>query len=159
MRTIVIFLGAMVVSFVVDGVLRHFLIPDFGQIVVRMSTAPADSLQWNEIWQRWHHINIISVFVLAPIAGFAGGTFVGLLQRNYAALVAACTQIPELLFQMWSGRAQSWAHSPAGAALALGQHLLPVIAAILAAVLFRRMREGWPGFALARQVGASAADR
>ena len=159
MRTAVIFLGAIVVSFVVDGVLRHFLMPDFGHIVVRMSTTPPDSQQWNDIWQRWHHMNTISVFVLAPIAGFAGGVFVGLLQRNYAALVAACTQIPELLFLLWSGRGKPWAHSPTDAAFALGQHLLPVIAAILAVMLCRRMRGSWPSFALPRHVGASSADR
>jgi hypothetical protein len=139
MRTVVIFLGAMILSFVVDGILRHFLIPDFGDIVVRMSATPPDSQQWGELWQQWHHINVISVFLLAPVAGFASGAFVGLLQKHYAAVVAASTQIPELLFQLWSDRAKSWVHSPTGAAIAVGQHLLPVIAAMLAVVLCRRM--------------------
>jgi hypothetical protein len=103
-----------------------------------MSTTPPDSQQWGEIWQQWHRINVISVFVLAPVAGFASGAFVGLLQKRYAALVAASTQIPELLFQLWSDRANSWVHSPTGGASAVGQHLLPVVAAMLAVVLCRR---------------------
>jgi hypothetical protein len=142
MRTIAICLGAMIVSFVVDGVLRHFMTPDFGHLIVRMSTTPPDSSQWDDIWQQWHHVNIISVFVLAPMAGFASGIFVGLLQRNYAALIAACSQIPELLYLSWSDRAKSWVHSPTGAASAVGQHLLPVIAAMLAVVLCLRMLGG-----------------
>lgn len=139
MRTLVIFLTAIILSFVVDGILRHFVTPDFAHIVVRMSTTPPDSQQWAEIWQQWHHINVLSVFVLAPVAAFAGGAFVGLFQRHYAVLVAASTQIPELLFQLWSDRAKSWVHSPTGAASAVGQHLFPVIAAILAVVLCRRI--------------------
>lgn len=113
--------------------------PDFGDIVVRMSTTPPNSQQWDEIWRQWHHVNMISVFVLAPVAGFASGAFVGLLQKHYAVLVAASTQIPELLFQLFSDRGKSWVHSPSGAAFAFGQHLLPVITAMLAVALCRRI--------------------
>jgi hypothetical protein len=139
MRTFAIFLGAIVVSFATDAVLSHLLIPDFAHLVVRMSTTPPNSQQWDEIWRQWHHVNLVSVFVLAPVAGFAAGAFVGLLQKHHAVLVAASTQIPELAFQLWSDRAKAWAHTPSGAAFAVGQHLLPVIAAMLAVGLFRRI--------------------
>ncbi|MFZ0299710.1 MAG: hypothetical protein WAM13_15270 [Candidatus Sulfotelmatobacter sp.] len=137
MRTAAVFLGAIIVSLVTDAILRHFLTPDFGQIVVRMSTTPPNSQQWDEIWRQWHHVNVISVFVLAPAAAFASGVFVGLLQKKYAVLVAASTQIPESLFQLWSVRAKPWVHSPSGAAFAIGQELLPLAAAMLAVVLCR----------------------
>jgi hypothetical protein len=137
MRTVAVFIGAITVCFVTDAILRHFLMPDFGQIVVRMSTTPPGSQQWDEIWRQWHRINVISVLVLAPVAGFASGVFVGLLQKHYATLVAASTQIPELFFQLWSDRAKPWVHSPSSVAFAVGQHLLPVIAAMLAVILCR----------------------
>lgn len=120
MRTAVIFIEAVIVTFLADGILRHFVTPDFNHVVALMSSTPPDSQQWTEIWQEWHHINLISVFVLSPVAAFAGGAFVGLLQKRYAALVAASTQIPELLFQLWSDRAKSWVYSPTGAASARG---------------------------------------
>jgi hypothetical protein len=137
MRTAAVFLGAIIVSFVTDAILRHFLTPDFGHLVVRMSTTPPSSQQWDEIWRQWHHVNVISVFVLAPAAAFASGAFVGLLQKQYAILVAASAQLPEVFFQLWSVRAKPWVHSPSDAAFAVGQELLPVIAAMLAVVLCR----------------------
>jgi hypothetical protein len=137
MRTAAVFLGAIIVSLVTDAILGRFLTPDFGHLVVRMSTTPPNSQQWDEIWRQWHHVNVISVFVLAPAAGFASGAFVGLLQKRYAIVVAASTQIPESLFQLWSVRAKPWVHSPSGAAFAIGQELLPLAAAMLAVVLCR----------------------
>jgi len=104
-----------------------------------MYTTPPESKQWDEIWRQWHHVNLISVFVLAPVAGFAGGAFAGLLQKHHATFIAACTQIPELLFQLWTDRTNPWVHSLYGAASSLSQHLLPVIAAMFGAVLLHRV--------------------
>jgi hypothetical protein len=136
MRTIGVFLGAVAVSFATDAVLRHFLMPGFGQLVVRMYTTSPESKQWTEIWRQWHHVNLISVFFLAPLDGFVGGMFVGLLQRHRPVLVAASTQIPEMLLVLWFDRHGTWVHSLSGLAFAISQHLLPVISAILGAVVF-----------------------
>jgi hypothetical protein len=139
MRTVGIFLGAVIVSFATDAILGHFLTPGFGQLLIRMYTTPPESKQWAEIWHQWHHVNLISVFVLAPIAGFAGGAFVGLLQKQHVVLVAAGAQIPHMLLVLWFDRHGWWMHSLSGVASAVGQHLLPVIAAMLGALLFHRM--------------------
>jgi hypothetical protein len=139
MRTAGVFLGAVLVTFATDAMLKHFLTPGFGQLLIRMYTTPPDSSQWAEIWRQWHHVNLISVFVLAPLDGFAGGIFVGLLQRRHAALVAAGTQIPIMFLVLWFDRHGPWIHSFSGIASAVGQHLLPVIAAMLSALVFRRV--------------------
>jgi hypothetical protein len=138
MRAVGVFLGAVIISFATDAILRHFLTPGLGQLMIRMYATTSESKQWDEIWRQWHHVNLISVFVLAPVAGFAGGAFVGLLQKRHATLIAVCTQIPELFFQLWADRTNPWAHSLYGAASSLSQHLLPVVAAMLGAVLLHR---------------------
>jgi len=139
MRTVGVLLGAVIGSFVTDAILRHFLAPGFGQLIVRMYATPPDSKQWDEIWRQWHHVNLVSSFILAPVSGLAGGIFVGLLQKHYQLLVAASTQIPELLFHLWNDRTHFRVHPLYGAAGSLGQHLLPVVAAILGAALVHRV--------------------
>jgi hypothetical protein len=120
MRTAGIFLGAVIVSFATDAILGHFLTPGLGQLLIRMYTTPPESKQRAEIWHQWHHVNLISVFVLAPVAGFAGGVFVGLLQKHRAVLVAAITQIPNMLLVLWFDRHGMWTHSMFGIASAVG---------------------------------------
>jgi hypothetical protein len=113
--------------------------PGFGQLIIRMYTTSPESEYWTEIWRQWHHANLISVFVFAPLDGFAGGIFVGLLQRHHVVAVAASTQIPGMVLTLWFDRHGMWAHSLSGIASALGQQLLPVIAAMLGAVVFHRV--------------------
>src|ERR1700687_650024 len=121
MRIVGVFLGAVIVSFATDAILGHFLTPGLGQLLIRMYTTPPESKQWAEIWRQWHHVNLISVFVLAPVAGLAGGAFVGLLQKHHAVLVAATTQIPNMLLVLWFDRHGMWTHSLSGVASAVGQ--------------------------------------
>ncbi|HLX85893.1 MAG TPA: hypothetical protein VKR59_18485 [Terriglobales bacterium] len=139
MRTLAVLLGAIVVSFATDAILQHYLIPNFGPLLVRMHTTPPQNSQWAEIWRQWHHANLISVFVLAPLGGAAGGIFVGLLQTHRAVLTAAISQIPNMFIVLWFDRHGVWIHSVRGVASAVGQHLLPVMAAMLGAAVFQSL--------------------
>ena len=153
MRTFAIFLGGLVVSFVVNVALQRFLTPDFNQLIIRMFSTPLNSNDWPEIARQWHHANMISLFVREPLAGLAVGIFVGLLQRNYVAFVAACIQVPELIGLMWSDNARLRDHSVSLGSF-FAQHSLPFIAAMLAAVICHRLlkSKGIPGVVTAHTV-------
>jgi hypothetical protein len=136
-RTIAVFVGGLIVTLAADAIMTKFVTPDFNHLLIRMFTTPPESKEWSDISHQWHHANMISVFLLAPVAGFASGIFVGLLQRNHAPLVAASTQIPELLLLACSDKLRPWASSAMGVTSFLGQHFLPVVTAMLGALLSR----------------------
>jgi hypothetical protein len=98
------FWEGFIVSSATFVILTRFLIPESGHIDFLMATPPS-SQEWDETWQQWRRVNVISVLILAPLAGFASGAFVGLRQKRYAALIAASTEVPELLFHLRSDHA------------------------------------------------------
>ena len=138
MRTVAVFLGGVALSYAVPMVLGHFLQPDSSQLVVKIFTTPPNSPEWPEIWRRWHHVNLVALYVMAPLAGLVVGTFVGLLQKHHAAAVAASCLLPGFLDSFWADRAKSWATSASGILFFIAVRSLPFVTAILAATLCQR---------------------
>jgi hypothetical protein len=138
MRIVVVLLGAVVLSFAAEAAMGHFLTPNAGELIVQMSTTPPSSNEWDELWRQWHHVNVISLCVCAPLAGLAAGIFVGLFQKRHAIVVSAISQMPELILLTLSDRAKPWASTVSGLASFAIQHSLPLIAGILGALLCRR---------------------
>ena len=141
LRTASVLSGGVVVSFAANVALQHYLTPDFNQLIVRMFTTPVNSNDWSEVSRQWHHANLVSLFVRAPLAGLLVGIFVGALQRHQVALVAACAQVPDFLGLLWSDRIRIGDHSVSLASF-LAQHSLPFIAAIVAAMVCHRILMG-----------------
>jgi hypothetical protein len=139
MRTIGVLLVGVIVAFVTDAILRQLLMPDFGSLLVRMHETQPESDQWAAIWSRWHHMNMISLFLLAPLDGLVAGIVVGLFQKYHAPLLAASTQIPSLLALLWFDRLKPSVHSLSGGGIFVAERLLPIIAATLGALLCRRL--------------------
>jgi hypothetical protein len=152
MRTVSVLLGGMIITLAAGVTLQHLLTPDFNLLIVRLFRTPLNSNDWPDVWRQWHHVNMVSVFICAPLAAIAAGVFVGLLQRRHVAFVAACTQVLNLLVQLSSQRVSLGAHSVSLASF-FGQNSLPFFAAMIAAVLCHRLiapggihnaSGGWP---------------
>jgi|SRR5271155_63783 hypothetical protein len=138
MRTVIVLLGGVALSFAVAALLAHFLTPDAGKLIGWMFAALPSNPQWPEVSSRWHHVSVISSYVIPPLTGLAVGLFVGLLQMRSAAVVAACCLLPDFLAQFMLDTPKLWAKSPAGILSYVLVHSLPFVAAALAAGLSRR---------------------
>jgi hypothetical protein len=146
MRTVAVFIGSIIVAFVADLLLGHFFTPDNGRLIVQIFTTDPSSPQWPDIWRQWHHVNMLSLYVITPVVGLFAGAFVGLLQRHRAILVAAGSQVPQFVELYWADRAKIWAHSLSGVLVFLANRSLPFFAAMLAAWLCQcwlNRRTGW----------------
>jgi hypothetical protein len=139
MRTVAVFIGAVLLSFIVSAVLATVLLPTSGELIVAMVGTPRISPKWNELWTQWKHATRITVFVIGPLVGIAVGLFVGLLQRRNAVLLAACALLPDFLVSFFGDRARYWSHSTSTVALYFLHHSFPFIAAAFSAYMMRRL--------------------
>ncbi len=138
MRTIAVFLGALVVAFSVDLLLGHFVTPDSDKLIAQIFSTDPGGPQWPELWRQWHRVNMFSLYLITPAAGLLCGAFIGLLQKNHVVLVAAVSEIPQFVELLWADHAKIWAHSLYGILIFLANLSLPFLTAMLAAWLCHR---------------------
>jgi hypothetical protein len=139
MRTVAVFIGGAILSFVVSAVLVTVLLPNSGELIVAMFKTPRNSPNWNDLWTQWQHMARITVFVIGPLIGIAVGVFVGLLHRRNAMLLAVCALVPDFLVGVLGDRARYWSGSFSGVALYVVHHSFPFIAAALSAYMVQRL--------------------
>ena len=143
MRTFLIFVGGAIVAIVAEMIFGQWLTPDAGQVITKIFTTPPNDTQWNALSRQWSHINSIALYVVAPLAGFAAGAFVGFFQKKHVIAVAALCLGPNFVELLWADHSRSWASSAPAFVRFVFVRSLPFFAAILAAAFFKRW--SWRG--------------
>lgn len=138
-RTAAVFLGGVVLSLVASAVLVTVLLPNSGELIVKMFNTPPTSPKWNELWIQWQHATHITVFIIGPLVGIAVGVFIGLFQRRNAVLLAIFALVPDFLMGVVGDRARYWSHSISGVALYALHHSFPFIAAAFSTYIVQRL--------------------
>jgi hypothetical protein len=135
MRTFAVFLGGVVLAFMVPTVLGHLLTPGYFQVLNRAVTTPADSPQWGEVWEQLERGAKVQMYVADPIGGLIVGVFVGLLLAKRAVITAVACLVPGFLDLLLHDHLRTWATSASGIFHYSIDRSLPFIAAIVAAAL------------------------
>ncbi len=138
-RTIAVFVGGVLLSFLLPIPMGHYLTPNTGPLIVRMFSTPPNSPDWDELWRQWHRINLLSLYVISPLVGLAVGIFVGLLQKQHPVLLAVLCQLPEYLDRLRTDHVTRRLGSLSGTFTYLLIRLLPFLAAALGAFICERL--------------------
>lgn len=139
MRTAVIVVSGVLLSFLIGGVLTSVLLPNAGQLIVTMWNTPASSSRWDELWTQWQQAGRTITYLIKPLVGVALGVFVGLLQKHRVVLVATTCLVPDFLVGFLADRARYWSHSLFGICMYLFNHSLPLVTAAIVAYILHRL--------------------
>jgi hypothetical protein len=139
-RTFSVFLGGVLLSAAIPGMLQHLFRPDEAQWIVKAFTTPPTSPQWGEIWYQLQHGAKLRVYVFDPLGGLAVGVFVGMLQRRRTITLAAACMVPNFLFYFLTNHVRPWARSGSGVFHYSLDNSLPFIVATLTAALCQGLR-------------------
>ncbi len=137
-RTLLVFVGGVLLSIAASAIFEHLLVRDNGPLISRLYTGvPAD--QRSEFYQRLNHSVAVSVYVVNPLVGLTVGIFVALFEPTWTKIVAACCLIPDFAFVLVEDKTKYWSHSLTGVATFAFDHALPFIAAVLTAGFLRNV--------------------
>ena len=138
-RSITVLFGGIVLSVVVSATLDHMLMPSGGKLIVQYMSPQSGSSDELRLWGELRRSGYIATYLVGPLTGFAVGIFVGILQKNGAAALAAIALVPDFLYGFLTDRYKGWSHSAVGILTYIFHRSLPFIAAMLAAALFCRL--------------------
>jgi hypothetical protein len=139
-RTVAVFVSAALLTIIVGVALMYLITPNKPRLLIQIFVTSVRSPEWPELVRQWNHVMMLERLVAEPITGLIVGTYVGVLQRPHAVLLAALSLLPQFLLRVWpADPSHLLAMSHSGAPRLLALNLVPSMIAMLAAWICSRL--------------------